>query len=73
MHAYYLLAQVDSLRLGLSWLGLGNKLLAGESFAKANALEPKDWSSLSALRQLQREVVSLVHKGKGRHHNRTGP
>lgn len=42
--------------LGLSYLGLGNKILARDSFAKANALAPNLKMAENALRQIQRSI-----------------
>jgi len=50
------LSSTDYHGLGLSWLGLGNKPLAQENFAKANALTPRNLSSKNALRQVTRDL-----------------
>lgn len=44
--------------LGLSLVGMGDKLRAQDTFAKAKALSPRDWNSTTALRHLHRDLVS---------------
>lgn len=64
------LSSVDFHGLGLSWMGLGNKAMAQDNFAKASALSPRDWASSNAVKQLKRELFSTKKPAKSHPHRK---
>ena len=65
------LSSVDFHGLGLSWMGLGNKAMAQDNFAKASALSPRDWASSNAVKQLKRDLFPKNKTAKNHPHRKT--